>query len=202
LLLCVEGALKHEFRATRACGEGHVGEASVNRPSALTLLDGLIRVCDEVRSEIAIRIKTNETKALALDLPPTTTAEAFLATLTATTTETQVEAATALAEGTNERLGRGAQGRGEAGGDRPAEGEDATDDAPEPSQDVGQRRVVYSDLSAAAYGQGWATTNFYSFETTPSPGKSSRRPLALCRPKASKKSRANGDANDATRPSN
>ncbi len=30
----------------------------------------------------------------------------------------------------------------------------------------GDGRVVYSDLSAAAHGQGWATANFYSFETT------------------------------------
>lgn len=30
----------------------------------------------------------------------------------------------------------------------------------------GNGRVVYSDLSAAAHGQGWATANFYSFETT------------------------------------
>lgn len=30
----------------------------------------------------------------------------------------------------------------------------------------GDGRIVYSDLSAAAHGQGWATANFYSFETT------------------------------------
>lgn len=30
----------------------------------------------------------------------------------------------------------------------------------------GDGRVVYSDLSAAAHGQGWATANFYSFDTT------------------------------------
>lgn len=30
----------------------------------------------------------------------------------------------------------------------------------------GDGRLVYSDLSAAAHGQGWATANFYSFETT------------------------------------
>ncbi|MGP5009202.1 AAA family ATPase [Brachybacterium tyrofermentans] len=88
------------------CGDEYLTkELTISyRPSALTLLDGLIRVCDEVRSEITTRIKTNEAKALTLDLPPTTTAGTFLATLTGATTETQVEAATTLAEGTNERL--------------------------------------------------------------------------------------------------
>lgn len=88
------------------CGDEYLTKESTisYRPSALTLLDGLIQVCDEVRTEIATRIKANEAKALALDLPPATTAGAFLATLTAATTQTQVVAATALAAGTNERL--------------------------------------------------------------------------------------------------
>lgn len=88
------------------CGDEYLTKESTisYRPSALTLLDGLIRVCDEIRSEIATRIKSNEAKALALDLSPATTAGAFLATLTVSTTESQVQAATALAGGTNERL--------------------------------------------------------------------------------------------------
>lgn len=88
------------------CGDEYLTRESTisYRPSALTLLDGLIRVCDEIRSEIATRIKSNEAAALALDLSPTTTAGAFLATLTAATTETQVKAATTLEVGTNERL--------------------------------------------------------------------------------------------------
>lgn len=88
------------------CGDEYLTKESTisYRPSALTLLDGLIGVCDEVRDEIATRIKANEAKALALDLPPTTTAGAFLATLTATTTQTQIDAATVLKAGTNERL--------------------------------------------------------------------------------------------------
>jgi len=88
------------------CGDEYLTKESTisYRPSALTLLDGLIRVCDEVRSEMAARIKNNEAKALALDLPPTTMAGAFVATLTAATTEAHVDAATALPDGTNERL--------------------------------------------------------------------------------------------------
>lgn len=88
------------------CGDEYLTRESTisYRPSALTLLDGLIRVCDEVRGEIATRIKSNEAKALALDLPPTTTAGTFLATLAEGTTETQVETATTLAEGINDQL--------------------------------------------------------------------------------------------------
>lgn len=88
------------------CGDEYLTKESTisYRPSALTLLDGLIRVCDEARSDIAARIKSNEAKALDPNLHPTTTAGAFLATLTAATTETQIEAATTLAAGTNERL--------------------------------------------------------------------------------------------------
>ena len=88
------------------CGDEYLTKESTisYRPSALTLLDGLIWVCDEIRSEIASRIKGNEAKTLSLDLPPTTTAGSFLATLTAATTVTQVQAAAALAGGTNERL--------------------------------------------------------------------------------------------------
>lgn len=88
------------------CGNEYLTKESTisYRPSALTLLDGLIGACDEARSDIAVRIKANEAKTLALDLPPATTAGAFLATLTAATTQAQVEAATALVDGTNERL--------------------------------------------------------------------------------------------------
>lgn len=88
------------------CGDEYLNKESTisYRPSALSLLDGLIRVCDEIRNEIATRIKGNEAKALTLDVPQTTTAGTFLATLTADTTETQVEAATALAKETNQRL--------------------------------------------------------------------------------------------------
>lgn len=88
------------------CGDEYLTKESTisYRPSALVLLDGLIQVCDKVRSEITTRIKANETKALVLDFPPVTTAAAFLTTLTADTTFTQVDSATALIEGTSERL--------------------------------------------------------------------------------------------------
>ncbi len=88
------------------CGDEYLTKESTisYRPSALALLDGLIQVCDAIRTEIATRIRSNEAKALTLAVSPTTTAGAFLATVTATTTETQVQDAAALAGGTNERL--------------------------------------------------------------------------------------------------
>jgi len=88
------------------CGDAYLTKESTvsYRPSTLTLLDGLIRVCDEVRAEIASRVASNEATALALDLAPTTTAGVFLATLTAATTDSQIDAATTLPDGTNERL--------------------------------------------------------------------------------------------------
>lgn len=88
------------------CGDQYLTKESQisYRPSTLTLFDGLVRVCDEIRNEVTTRIKTNESSELALDIPPTTTAGTFLATISASTTETQIDAATALAAGTNERL--------------------------------------------------------------------------------------------------
>lgn len=88
------------------CGEEYLTKESTisYRPPALSLLDGLIRVCDGVWKGISDRIKLCEAKALALDLSPTTGAGAFVATLTAVTTEAQVDVATGLPEGTNDRL--------------------------------------------------------------------------------------------------
>lgn len=88
------------------CGDEYLTKESTisYRPSALVLMDGLIGVCDEVRSEIATRIKAAEAQALSIDLPATTTAGAFLATLTSATTRSQIEVATAVPKGTTERL--------------------------------------------------------------------------------------------------
>jgi energy-coupling factor transporter ATP-binding protein EcfA2 len=88
------------------CGDEYLTKESTisYRPSALTLLDGLIQVCGDVRAEIAAQIKTNEAGAMKLDLLSTTTAGAFVAALTAATTPAQVDTAAALAPGTNERL--------------------------------------------------------------------------------------------------
>lgn len=88
------------------CGDEYLTKESTisYRPSALTLLDGLINVCDEVRNELGTRIKNNEASALALRLPSTTRAGGFVLALAADTTEAQIDAATKLVAGTDERL--------------------------------------------------------------------------------------------------
>lgn len=88
------------------CGDEYLTRESTisYRPSALTLLDGLIETCDRVRAAISERIGRNVSSVLDLGLPPTTTAGAFVAALTSTTTEAQIDAATALPPSTNELL--------------------------------------------------------------------------------------------------
>lgn len=88
------------------CGDEYLAKESTisYRPSILILLDGLIRVCDDIRSEITTRINLNESKSLTLDLPPTTEAGIFLKTLAANTTEAQIDAASELAEDAHEQL--------------------------------------------------------------------------------------------------
>ncbi len=88
------------------CGDEYLTRQSTisYRPSALTLLDGLIEICDRVRAVLTARVKANEATTLDLGLSPTTTAGAFVAALTSTTTEAQIDSAADLASGTNERL--------------------------------------------------------------------------------------------------
>lgn len=88
------------------CGDEYLTRESTisYRPSALMLLDGLIAVCDEIRSELASRATANESKALNLNLPPTTEAGRFLADLRARTTDAEVDAATHLAPDASDRL--------------------------------------------------------------------------------------------------
>lgn len=88
------------------CGSEYVSRESTisYRPSALTLFDGLIRVCDAVRAEIATRKQVNENGALALAIDSDTKAGRFLGTLSARTTDVQVREATALPAGSGDRL--------------------------------------------------------------------------------------------------
>jgi len=90
------------------CGDEYLTKQSVisYRPSALTLLDGLIRICDLVKDEISERLKANQVGKLNLNLPPQTTSGAFLVGLTASTAVDQIDTATQLAPGTNEALAK------------------------------------------------------------------------------------------------
>lgn len=88
------------------CGSEYVSRESTisYRPSALTLLDGLIGVCDAVRAEITARRQLNESQTLDLGIDAGTKAGLFLGSLSAKCTEEQVREATALPEGSNDLL--------------------------------------------------------------------------------------------------
>lgn len=79
------------------CGDDYlVKESTISyRPSSLSLLDGLITVCDRVRSVIADRIKSLESGALNLGIASDTAAGAFAAKLSAKTSDAAIDVATA-----------------------------------------------------------------------------------------------------------
>lgn len=89
------------------CGDEYLTKGSTisYRPSALTLLDGLIRVCDEVRAEFDARITTNEKDALLLELNPETKAHSFFQSMSAATSIDGLGEAVEVPPGTVERLG-------------------------------------------------------------------------------------------------
>ena len=79
------------------CGDDYLTKESTisYRPSSLSLLDGLIAVCDRVRSVIADRIKSLDSGALNLGIDSRTHAGAFAARLSAKTTGQGIDDATA-----------------------------------------------------------------------------------------------------------
>ena len=79
------------------CGDDYLTKESTisYRPSSLSLLDGLIAVCDRVRSVIADRTKSLESGALNLGIASGTAAGAFAAKLSAKTTDAAIDNATA-----------------------------------------------------------------------------------------------------------
>lgn len=89
------------------CGDEYLARESTisYRPSALTLLDGLVRVCDEVRTAITTRVQDNEAEALDLGLASDTRAGVFAAGLSSTTTRAEIDEAVTLPTGEVERLG-------------------------------------------------------------------------------------------------
>lgn len=93
------------------CGDEYLARESTitYRPSALTLFDGLIAVCDALRKELQQRITANEQKALRLLIPPETTPGAFLAQLSEATTEAAIDGATTLSAAAKDDLGAALQ---------------------------------------------------------------------------------------------
>jgi hypothetical protein len=80
------------------CGDAYLARKSVitYRPSALVLLDGLIEVCDRLRSALADRLRDNHLRTLSLNLPEGTEAARLVQTLNADTTEEEIESLTTL----------------------------------------------------------------------------------------------------------
>jgi energy-coupling factor transporter ATP-binding protein EcfA2 len=93
------------------CGDEYLAHESTitYRPSALTLFDGLIAVCDAMRKELQQRIKANEQQVLSLLVAPGTTAGAFLAQLSEKTTEAAIDEITTLPAAAKDDLGTALQ---------------------------------------------------------------------------------------------
>ncbi|KAA1399575.1 AAA family ATPase [Aeromicrobium ginsengisoli] len=93
------------------CGDEYLShESSVTyRPSALTLLDGLIAVCGKVRQELQRRIAESNLKRLNLTLPQATTASAFYARLSLNTTDQQIDEACTFTSEDADNLGKAIQ---------------------------------------------------------------------------------------------
>ena len=85
-----------------ACGEVYLTKESElgYRPSALTLLDGLIALCDRIAAHLDAELAANAARREALPVPPEgSPAAGFLASLSGRTTGEQIEVACALADG-------------------------------------------------------------------------------------------------------
>lgn len=109
---CWPGGRSGELEAVgfydEACGDAYVGGESelTYRPSALTVLDGLIAVCDAVRKVLDEYLRQNEAARSPLPVvAPGTDAARFLALLAGTTTIPQLDAACALPADATEQLG-------------------------------------------------------------------------------------------------
>lgn len=78
------------------CGDVYLDSKSVltYRPSALSLLDGLIEVCDRLRSAIGTRLADNQRSALDLGIEADTDAGNFLSRLSRSTTNDEITRAT------------------------------------------------------------------------------------------------------------
>jgi len=91
------------------CGDSYVSsEYEVTyRPSALTLLDDLIHLCGQVRSELDARaIAVGRTRQAVPAVPIGTAAAAFVDSLSAATTTAALEAACTVEDDASEQLGQ------------------------------------------------------------------------------------------------
>ena len=123
-----------------ACGELYISSGSevTYRPSALFVLDGLIRVCDLARDELDKRLAANTRLARQLPTPQEgTQAKIFLSSLSADTTDSQVDEVCSLPPETDEEIARLAS-------------EEARLSATNPAREKQRLQTVASRLSALA----------------------------------------------------
>jgi energy-coupling factor transporter ATP-binding protein EcfA2 len=92
------------------CGDVYLSKRSTltYRPSALTLLDGLILACDQLRDMLSSRLQQNQAKALQLAIPPETAAGVFVSSLKPTTSQQDIVDATSLPADIAQRHARAA----------------------------------------------------------------------------------------------
>jgi energy-coupling factor transporter ATP-binding protein EcfA2 len=91
-----------------ACGDEYIGGESelTYRPSALTLLDGLIAVCDEVRKVLDEELRENDLARGDLpSLPSNSDAATFLSKLSGTTTNAETDLACEIPKDGENQLG-------------------------------------------------------------------------------------------------
>jgi energy-coupling factor transporter ATP-binding protein EcfA2 len=91
-----------------ACGDEYIGGESelTYRPSALTLLDGLIAVCDEIRKVLDDELRANDlARGNMPSLPSNSDAAVFVSKLSGTTSKTEIDLACEVPDDGESRLG-------------------------------------------------------------------------------------------------
>jgi energy-coupling factor transporter ATP-binding protein EcfA2 len=91
-----------------ACGDEYIGGESelTYRPSALTLLDGLIAVCDAVRKVLDDELRENElARGDMPSLPSSSDAAIFVSKLSGATTKTEIDLACEVPDDGESQLG-------------------------------------------------------------------------------------------------
>jgi hypothetical protein len=105
----VDGELRAVSFYDEACGDAYIGGDSelTYRPSALTMLDGLIAVCDAVRAVLDEDLRDNEIARGPLpSVAEGTSAASLLRSLSGTTTKAQVDSACEVPNEAEEQLGK------------------------------------------------------------------------------------------------
>jgi len=153
----VDGDLRTVRFYDEACGNTYISHDSelTYRPSALTLLDNLIEICDQVRAILDTRLAANSADAVK---PPTphedSDSATFLETLTASTTRKEVDDACALPDDAAEQHNKLAQEEARLRGTEPATErkrlDDHADKAEELSEHIDELARALSDETIEA----------------------------------------------------